>query len=196
MQSIIKTLKSYEIIPKIINSEPIQELIIKYGIRDITINDQLTPTSVQKQPTISFQEKEGSELYTLIFTDPDAPSKENPINAEWLHWLVTDIPSTADVSKGKEIASYIGAGPPNGTGFHRYIFVLAKQPNNKPLNMVGEKKLPFCPEGRNNWSAQKFIEKHQLTPVAINFFRAQYDESVPELYQQLGESKEKPTEIK
>ena len=31
-------------------------------------------------------------FYTLMMVDPDAPSRRNPTNREWLHWLVVNIP--------------------------------------------------------------------------------------------------------
>lgn len=37
----------------------------------------------------------------------------------------------SDVSKGDEVVEYIGAGPPKGTGIHRYIYLIYKQPNGK-----------------------------------------------------------------
>ena len=33
-----------------------------------------------------------NSFYTLIMTDPDAPSRENPKMREWHHWLVVNIP--------------------------------------------------------------------------------------------------------
>ena len=54
--------------------------------------------------------------------DPDAPSRANPTYREWRHWLVANIPG-CDVSKGETIVTYFGAGPPQGTGLHRYIFL-------------------------------------------------------------------------
>lgn len=54
--------------------------------------------------------------------DPDAPSRADPKWGEWRHWLVVNIPG-CDVSKGEALSVYIGSGPPQGTGLHRYIFL-------------------------------------------------------------------------
>lgn len=37
----------------------------------------------------------------------------------------------SDVSQGDEVIEYIGAGAPNGTGLHRYIYLVYKQPHGK-----------------------------------------------------------------
>lgn len=33
-----------------------------------------------------------AKLHTLVLVDPDAPSPENPVMSQWLHWLVVNIP--------------------------------------------------------------------------------------------------------
>lgn len=57
-----------------------------------------------------------------IPSDPDAPSRSDPKWREWRHWVVVNIPGS-EVAKGEEVAAYIGAGPPEGTGLHRYVFL-------------------------------------------------------------------------
>ena len=59
---------------------------------------------------------------SLITVDPDAPSRADPKWGEWRHWLVVNIPG-CEVSKGEALSIYIGSGPPQGTGLHRYVFL-------------------------------------------------------------------------
>lgn len=65
---------------------------------------------------------ETNSVSTCLITDPDAPSRADPTWREWRHWLVGNIPGT-DISKGEVLSEYIGAGPPKGTGLHRYVFL-------------------------------------------------------------------------
>lgn len=63
---------------------------------------------------------------SLYVSDPDAPSRNEPKFREWHHWLVVNIPGN-DVSKGETLSEYVGSGPPQGTGLHRYVFLVYKQ---------------------------------------------------------------------
>jgi len=60
--------------------------------------------------------------YTLVMTDPDAPSRKDPKWREWVHWGVINLSATG--SDGEEVIQYIGSGPPKDTGYHRYCFLL------------------------------------------------------------------------
>ena len=86
---------------------------------------ELTPTEVKQAPNVTWK-AEANTYYTLLMTDPDAPSRDNPFMSEVRHWLIVNIPEN-DIGKGETIAEYIGSGPPKGTGLHRYIFLLYKQ---------------------------------------------------------------------
>ena len=57
----------------------------------MNLGNILTPTLVQHQPEVSWEADKGS-FYTLIMTDPDAPSRKDPKFREWHHWLVVNIP--------------------------------------------------------------------------------------------------------
>lgn len=61
-------------------------------------------------------------MHFLVFASwhhmQDAPSRDNPIRAEWMHWMVTNI-QAGDMSSGTEVVPYNGPTPPPGTGKHR-----------------------------------------------------------------------------
>ena len=90
------------------------------------------------------------------------------------------------MSEGEVLSAYVGSGPPQGTGLHRYVFLLYKQSSGRID--FDEKHLPNnSMEGRPNFRIAKFAEKYNLgNPVAGNFYQAEWDEYVPKLYEQLS----------
>lgn len=164
----------YDIVPKIITEVPKDELKVEYS-PTLTVNqgNELKPSQAQKQPsTISWPSEDGA-LYTLIMSDPDAPSRENPTWGEWMHWLVGNIPGT-DLASGKVLFGYMPPGPPKGTGPHRYILTVYKQPGQIDFN---QETVPSgSRDGRPNFSTKKFVDKWNLgKPMAGNFFQAQHE---------------------
>lgn len=81
----------------------------------------------------------------------------------------------------------MGAGPPPDTEFHRYVFLLFKQPGKLTFD---EPHHGNTDGNRGIFSTENFVKKYGLgIPVAGNFFEAEYDDYVPELYKQLGLSR-------
>lgn len=91
----------------------------QYTCRGQNVNP---PLNILRKPS-------GTQSFTLVMHDPDAPS------GDYLHWLVWDIPpGTETISvnsvpvgaiQGKNSAaqnSYTGPCPPKGSGAHHYIF--------------------------------------------------------------------------
>lgn len=100
--------------------------------------NELTPTQVQNMPNVSWT-TEPDTFYTLIMSDPDAPSRADPKFREVCHWTVVNIAGT-DINNGDTVFDYIGSGPPEGTGLHRYVFLLFKQADGKV--QVDEEHVP------------------------------------------------------
>lgn len=151
---------------------------------EVDKGNELTPTQVQKQPSVEWAAEEGA-YYTLIMTDPDAPSRSEPKFREFRHWLVVNIPGN-HVDQGEVLAAYIGSGPPKGTGLHRYVFLLYKQSGK--LEFDEARVANNSRKDRPKFRAAKFAEKYNLgTPIAGNFYQAQWDEYVPILHKQLSE---------
>jgi len=57
-----------------------------------------------------------------ILTDPDAPSRANPVRREFRHWLVGNIPGDK-LDQGETLTEYVGSGPPKDTGKVEYYTV-------------------------------------------------------------------------
>lgn len=144
----------------------------------------LTPTQVQKQPQIEWQ-ADANSFYTLIMTDPDAPSRTEPKFREFRHWTVVNIPGN-HIEEGDVLSAYVGSGPPKGTGLHRYVFLVYKQPGK--LSFEGEQRVGNnSRENRPKFSAAQFSKKYNMgVPVAGNFYQAEYDDYVPILHKQLS----------
>ncbi|CAG0910012.1 unnamed protein product, partial [Darwinula stevensoni] len=120
-------LKEDGIIPDMVSTVPPEVVQVKYPSgAEVKMGNVLTPTQVKDVPQVSWNADPHS-YYTLAMTDPDAPSRQNPKFREWQHWMVVNIPGN-DVSKGKVMSEYVGSGPPQGTGLHRYVFFVYKQP--------------------------------------------------------------------
>jgi len=158
---------------------PTIQATVKFG--DLAIADigQITtPTHVQNPPSIQWG-GDKSCFYAVFMTDPDAPSRKDQKFGEWYHWGVINIPGE-DKSKGEVIAQYVGAGPPEGTGLHRYLILVYKQ--EKKIEFKGE-KLVMKMANRNNTNMRKFAKDLGIgSPVAGSCFQAEWDDYVPKLY--------------
>ncbi|XP_049883522.1 protein D2-like [Pectinophora gossypiella] len=172
------------IVPDVVNMAPTELITVEYpsGVK-LEMGKELTPTQVKDKPVVKWAAKEG-EYYLLAMVDPDAPSRENPKFREWHHWLVGNIYG-GDMNKGEVLIDYVGSGPPKGTGLHRYVFLVYKQPEK--INYSKVNKIPNnSGEKRGKSSIAKFTQQYKMGgPVAGNFYLAKYDDYVPKLYAQL-----------
>ncbi|GLG96298.1 AAEL012666-PA [Gryllus bimaculatus] len=174
----------HQVVPDVIDKAPaeVAEVTFKSGAK-AELGNELTPTQVKDIPVVVWK-AEQSSLYTLCMTDPDAPSRKDPRNREWHHWLVVNIPGN-EIAKGDTLTEYVGAGPPKDSGLHRYVILLYKQPNKIRASEPHISKTTG--KNRGKFSIRKFAKKYKLTDiVAGNFFQAQWDEYVPKLYKQLS----------
>ncbi|XP_013879311.1 phosphatidylethanolamine-binding protein 4 [Austrofundulus limnaeus] len=103
--------------------------------------------------------------------DPDAPSRTTS-SGYWRHWLVVDIKDHAlkkGKIQGKTLTDYYPPTPPPNTGFHRYQFMLFKQP-------PGTVSLTDQERSRGEWDLLAFATMFGLgEPVAaVQFFNQNY----------------------
>ncbi|KAL7642798.1 UNVERIFIED_CONTAM: hypothetical protein RMT77_006086 [Armadillidium vulgare] len=176
-------MEQHQVVPDVIDSAPSKRVDVSFSNgAKVELGNELTPTQVQNVPQVSWEAEEGS-YYTLIMTDPDAPSRKEPKFREWHHWLVGNIPGS-DVSKGETLSQYVGSGPPKGTGLHRYVYLVYKQPGK--LTFDEPRLTNTSGDNRAKFSAKKFAAKYKLDLIAGNFYQAQYDSYVDKLYEQLS----------
>ncbi|XP_062452715.1 phosphatidylethanolamine-binding protein 4 [Rhea pennata] len=120
-------------------------------------------------PQVRYARAGKSKKYVLIMVDPDAPSRANPRNRFWRHWLVTDIRGAdlrAGNPKGHVLADYVRPAPPARSGYHRYQLRLYEQPAHEAIALsAGELVSPGA------WSMERFVERFRLgSPVASTQF--------------------------
>ncbi|KAM6040560.1 phosphatidylethanolamine-binding protein 4 isoform 2-T2 [Chlamydotis macqueenii] len=120
-------------------------------------------------PRVRYPRAEKSKTYVLVLVDPDAPSRANPKNRYWRHWLVADIPGTdlrsGDV-KGRVLTDYVRPTPPPRSGYHRYQLLLYQQPAREAIALSAEERVSL-----GAWAMESFAERFRLgSPVASTQF--------------------------
>jgi hypothetical protein len=181
--ALVEEMEKEKIVPEVIDQVPKSVLDVQYGDLKVNLGNTMTPTQVKNPPKFSW-EADSKKLYVLCMTDPDAPSRKDPKFREWHHYLVGNIPGS-DISKGDVLSEYVGSGPPEGTGKHRYVFLVYEQPGKLTFD---EKRLTNrSGDGRGKFSIRDFAKKYKLgQPIAGNFYQAEWDDYVPKLYEQLS----------
>jgi hypothetical protein len=173
-----------KLVPGVIDQAPAEVMKLQYGETSVQPGNPMTPTQVKAQPEVGWQ-ADPSKFYLLCMTDPDnvpVEQRDTP-NSQWHHWLVGNIPG-ADIQKGDILSEYIGSGPPEGTGPHRYCFLVYEQHGKQEF---GCPRLGQACSGRSDFDIRDFVKKNDIGAlVAANFYMAEFDDWVPHLYEKLG----------
>ena len=132
-------------------------------------NQQIHPIQANEAPEVSFKGKAGKK-YTLVMIDLDAPNPDNPVAAEWRHWVVSNVPAgeTFNNESIYQLSPYQSPDPPIGQ--HRYVLKLYEQkPGSKyetdPWNIKMTEK-------RSNWDSEAFAIRWDLKKKGEFQFRA------------------------
>ncbi|XP_030073283.1 phosphatidylethanolamine-binding protein 1 [Microcaecilia unicolor] len=169
-----------------VEEKPAHPLRVQHGSVEIDeLGKVVTPTQIQNRPTsISWDGADPSSYYALAFVDPDAPSRQNPKFREWNHFLVVNMKG-GDINSGHVLADYVGAGPPKGSGLHRYVWLVYKQAG--PLKCDEPILCNRSGENRGKFRLVDFRKKYKLeAPLAGTCCQAEWDDYVPKLYEQLS----------
>lgn len=176
-------MEAHKVVPDVIDEAPPKAVSVVYenGAK-VNFGNELTPTEVKSKPSVKWEAQQ-NVYHAIVMVDPDAPSREDPKLGPVNHWLVVNIVGN-DVSTGDEIAAYVSSGPPEGSGLHRYVFLVYQQP--KKLEVDEPRSSATSVKSRFRFNLQKFAEKYGLgKAIAGNFYQAQWDPFVDELMQSL-----------
>ncbi|XP_014250210.1 protein D2-like isoform X2 [Cimex lectularius] len=173
----MQVLREYGVVPDVIDRIVGEKVEVNYkqGRAMVELGNILTPTDTKNPPILKWS-SDPNALYLICMIDPDMPNPSKPRLKEFQHWVVGNIPGD-DVPTGDVLTAYIGPVPPQDGGIHRYIFLVYRQ--NKELGF--EEQIIMKSEGaaRARFNVGLFARRHQLgEPIAVNFFRAQYDSQV------------------
>jgi hypothetical protein len=162
---------------------------------------EVTPTLAASQPHVALASPPPppAALFTLILSDPDAPSVADPKFGEWQHWVCVNVPGSAlggeasssgSSSSGEKwatLTTYFGCAPGKDSGRHRYCLVAYAQPKGAidaaGCTVVGPQS-GFPP--RRSFNSRAFAATHGLQPVAALTFPCEWDAMVPELAARLA----------
>ncbi|KAJ1092117.1 hypothetical protein NDU88_005229 [Pleurodeles waltl] len=169
-----------------VDEKPKHPLRVRYGSVEVDhLGKELTPTQVKNIPTVfDWPGVDKSKLYTIILTDPDVPSREDPKLGQWHHCIIVNVKGN-DLGSGCVQTEYVGSAPGKGTGLHRYLWLVYEQHGQIKCEepVLGNRSV----EHRAEFCASSFRKKYNLgAPVAGTCYLAQYDDYVPEVYEQLG----------
>ncbi|KAL0923959.1 hypothetical protein M5K25_004747 [Dendrobium thyrsiflorum] len=141
-------------------SVPLQ---ITYNNRPVINGSDLRPSAIVSRPMVEVGGDDFRVFYTLVMVNLDAPNPSNPTLREYLHWMVTDIPATTNVTFGRQLISYENPRPM--MGIHRIVFMLFRQLGRNTV---------FEPDLRHNFSTRNFAQEYNLSlPVAVVYFNCQ-----------------------
>ena len=127
----IDALTAAGIIPDILPSTlttPLLALPITYPLNNTHsfLGSPLPPHLASPTPLYTIPPSlPSTSLYTLLAFDPDAPSRRNPSSRSFIHHLLVNIDATK--AGGVTHVEYHPPCPPQGSGRHRYVFLLYRQ---------------------------------------------------------------------
>ncbi|XP_055932848.1 protein D1-like [Argiope bruennichi] len=154
--------RTSNIVPKIIPTLPHSPLLVKFNNRAVACGNEFTRAETKLHPTVVDFDADIKKLYTFIMIDPDTTTPQYPDLANYLHWLIENVPGNV-VLNGDSVTSYDPPQAPTFSDTHRYIFLVYEQRGKLKDDFEGRK--------RTNFNLKKFVQDRGLKgPVAGNFF--------------------------
>lgn len=180
------TLKDSKIISQVLDDfEPSYAIDVTYPDHhhQVRLGNTISVPFLQQRPIFVFLNlqdasaqvsDEGDVVYSLILTDPDATSYENPVKSEMCHWIMSNL-TVAMMDYGvtpEELVEYMPPAPPKKTGPHRYVFVLLE---GKPAELAAPRRRTHWGYKKERHGVRDWAKQNDLKVVGANFFYAQHE---------------------
>jgi len=188
VSQIVQSFVKEQIIPDVIPESTLTPTVL-FSVtypsgKEAVLGAELTKEEAGDEPEIVITPLNASSLdptYTLVMTDPDAPSRADPKYRQFRHWVITGLRTPASTSSETEnmaalkprasTTPYRAPGPPPGSGFHRYVFLLFEEPAGTELTIPADApEHGAALEQRRSWDAMAFGEKYGLKLVGATYF--------------------------
>jgi len=191
LSNVVTALERENIIPEVIPatfSPSILFSVVWPNGKAAVLSDYLSREDTLEEPDVNFVPLTVTDVpaviqdvtYTLVMTDPDAPSRADPKYRQFRHWVITGlkapVPGAENPSAVKTKTSttpYRPPGPPPGSGIHRYTFLLFEEPAGGFTVPESAPEYGAALEERRNWNAVDFGIRYGLKLVGANFFLVQ-----------------------
>jgi len=164
-----------KIMPDVLKETCDAMVTITYGDNVVESEEKvLTPTQTKEMPNVSWKGEEGT-LYTVVMTDPDAISRQNPLFREFVHYAAVNV-TGSEISADSDVnvaLQYAGPGPPYNSGLHRYVWLVYAQTVEADCDDLSKYL-----EGRGGKKVDEWCREKGMTLTAANFYEAEWDESV------------------
>nr|XP_018911655.1 PREDICTED: protein D3-like isoform X2 [Bemisia tabaci]XP_018911656.1 PREDICTED: protein D3-like isoform X2 [Bemisia tabaci] len=170
-----KALYENALIPEIVEEQTKFSAEIIFNTGEMAdFGNKIPPEKVFEAPKVVRFKCEPHELFTILLTDFDAPSRDGPYNREWLYWAVGNCKANNHIDDVHLIAPMLPIHPDKGTGYHRFVFYVYKQPNDTSIDfkeMFLNNTEAVKKNGRNNFDVKEFARTYKLGDIyALNFF--------------------------
>ena len=163
-----------------------ETVTVTFNYQPVTPGQRLSQSNAAAAPSISLPSAATSSLYSVLLIDPDAPSASNPVMANWLHYLhtnvdghaltqpldlsTTSLPHTASSTLS---TTYAPPTPPPATGPHRYVLLVYRQ--SSVLPSVQSLHIEQASDSRRGkWSLVQWERQAAEAGVAVQLVAGSY----------------------
>ncbi|KJA26526.1 hypothetical protein HYPSUDRAFT_75342 [Hypholoma sublateritium FD-334 SS-4] len=166
LANVTASIKAAKIIPDVIRQSNFVPSVLFSIVwpsngTEVIVGDEIERDLTDPEPEIKLSPmalpKEDAS-YTLVMTDPDAPTRSNPKFGQWRHWVLP------------------GVRLPAANIDETAVFLLFEEPTGGITISPNAAEHGSDPATRKNWDAMEFAKSHNLKLVGVNYLETKAQE--------------------